>query len=235
MIILKCQYLFNKILSKFFNIYTKLSFSQTGEDLIIQFIIGSLQLKKVTYLDVGTNHPFNMNNTFLMYLNGMNGVCVEPNPKLFNQIKRNRRRDKCLNVGVGINNEKTSTYYMMENSLLSTFSEEEANRMEKNGEAKILKSIPMELININDLIKFNFTTCPDVISLDAEGVDVEILNEFDFNTYRPKIFCIETISYSTNLTGVKSEEIINLMSKNGYKIFADTYVNTIFIEENLFN
>lgn len=176
-----------------------------------------------------------MNNTYLLYLSGFRGVCVEPNPTLYNKIRLHRKEDKCLNVGVGIGGAKSGIYYLMDNSLLSTFSAEEANKVEKNGEGKILKAIPMDLINVNELIRLNFKTCPDIISLDVEGIDVDILNEFNFKIYRPKFFCIETISYSTNLTGVKSDEIIQLMLRNGYKIFADTYINTIFVEQNLFN
>lgn len=224
-----------KVLAKFFGTYIQFSFSQVGEDLIIKFIIDSLKLKTISYLDIGANHPYNMNNTYLFYLSGMHGVNIEPNPILYQKIKKTRTRDECLNIGVGINGSKTGLFYMIDNSLLSTFSKKDASDIERKNEGKIMKTLEVNLININDLIKLYFNSCPDLISLDVEGIDFEILNEFDFKTYRPKIFCIETVSYSTNLTGLKNEKIINLMLENGYRVFADTYVNTIFVEKSLLN
>lgn len=107
-----------KILNKYFGIYIKFSFSQAGEDLIIKFIIDSLKIKEFTYLDIGANHPYNMNNTYLLYSLGFSGVCIEPNPLYFKQIKSQRKRDICLNVGVGVNGLTEGDYYNMNNSLL---------------------------------------------------------------------------------------------------------------------
>lgn len=91
----------------------------------------------------------------------------------------------------------------------------------------------MKLVSINDIIKNEFESCPDFISLDVEGIDLEIMKEFDFSLYRPKIFCIETITYSPNLRGEKMLGIITLLQAQDYKIFADTYVNTIFVDNKL--
>ena len=40
------------------------TFSQSGEDVIINFIFNNLlKIKKPTYLDVGAHHPFFLSNT----------------------------------------------------------------------------------------------------------------------------------------------------------------------------
>lgn len=212
-----------------------ISFSQTGEDIIIKFIFEALKIKDISYLDIGANHPYNINNTYLFYLLGFKGACVEPDPNLYKKIKRKRSDDLCLNVGIGTKNTKKGLFYIMDNPVFNTFSEDEANKLDYNGDAKIVKSIIMELININDLIKYSLAKCPDLISLDIEGLDYAIMKEFDFSLYRPKIFCIETISYSSKLNGVKSSDINDLMLLNNYRIVADTYINTIFVANELFN
>lgn len=224
---------FKRVIIKLTGANFNVSFSQTGEDLIIKFIFNALKIKNISYLDIGANHYANLNNTYLFYLLGMKGVCVEPDPNLFKKLIKKRSRDTCLNVGVGTKDMKEEKFYIMSNPIFNTFSESEALKIENIGEAKINKSILMKLINVNSLIKDNFSKCPDLISLDIEGIDLEILKEFDFSIYRPKIFCIETITFSTTLRGQKSIEILNLMEKNNYKIFADTYINTIFVDQNL--
>lgn len=228
----KAIVLIKRIIVKIWGANFNISFSQTGEDIIMLFIFNSFKIKKITYLDIGTNHPFNLNNTYLFYLLGLNGVCVEPDPSLFEKIKKNRKRDVCINVGIGIGNQKEGQFYLMSNSVFNTFSEEEARKLEFNKDASIIKTINMPLNSINDIINSNFSTCPDIISLDVEGIDLQILQELNFSKYRPKVFCIETISYSSNLNGTKAEGILELMKQNNYRIFADTYINTIFVDNN---
>ncbi|WP_199141787.1 FkbM family methyltransferase [Pedobacter sp. ASV12] len=226
---------FKRTLAKLFGIHLKFSFSQMGEDLIVKFILDALKLKQISYLDIGANHPYNMNNTYLFYLLGMRGVCVEPNPVLFKKLKSIRKKDRCLNIGIGTGAKTTGKFFLTNNSLLSTFSEAEALQLEAAGQAKIISSQEVELLNINLLIERYFDTCPDFISLDVEGLDLAILQEFDFGRFRPKIFCIETVLFSNNLKGAKAEDIISLLQQNNYRVFADTYINTIFVDNNLFD
>ena len=67
----------------------KVSYSQSGEDLIVDFIFQALKIDNPTYLDIGAHHPSFINNTFFFYEKGCVGVCVEPDPTLFEKIKEN--------------------------------------------------------------------------------------------------------------------------------------------------
>ncbi len=53
-----------------------LHFSSDGEDYILQKIFSNL--KNGYYIDIGSHHPILHSNTFLFYLNGWRGVCVDP-------------------------------------------------------------------------------------------------------------------------------------------------------------
>jgi hypothetical protein len=68
----------DKLLFKFLKI--ERSYSQAGEDKILRLMFQSFEKRNITYLDIGTNDPVSINNTYLFYLNGGGGVCVEPNP-----------------------------------------------------------------------------------------------------------------------------------------------------------
>ena len=41
----------------------KATYSQSGEDIIIQYLFDSLKIDKPTYLEIGTNQPLVCNNT----------------------------------------------------------------------------------------------------------------------------------------------------------------------------
>jgi FkbM family methyltransferase len=214
--------------------YANYSYSQCGEDLIVDFILLQFNLSKIKYLDIGTHHSSYINNTALLYSKGSTGVCIEPDPVLFKEISSNRKKDICLNVGVSESHESTADFFVMSERTLNTFSQEEANHYVSFGK-KIVEIINLPLININDVIKKHFESTPDFISLDVEGMDLKIIKSFDFDKYRPKIWCIETLTYSENRNQHKVQEIIDFMISKKYFAYADTFINTIFVDEILWN
>ena len=209
------------------------SYSQSGEDILIKLALDSLGISHPTYLDIGANHPYCLSNTYLFYSTGSNGVLVEPNMALCENLKRKRKRDLCINCGVGINDKSEADFYIMDADVLSTFSKEEAESIESQGTYEIDKVVSVPLVNINTIIENNFTRAPDIISIDIEGMDYSILKSFDFSRHRPAVFCTETLKYDEHGRAPKIKEIIDLMIDNDYFIFADTYINTIFIDKKI--
>ncbi len=214
-------------------VYYKKSYSQCGEDLIINHLVKYLDINKPTYIDIGANHPKKLNNTYFFYKNGSVGVLVEPNKQLCKLISRTRKRDTVINAGIGISKENTAKYYVMSCDTLSTFCKEEAERIEKMGSIKICNTEDVKMYGINDILEKYFNGAPDIFSIDIEGLDLEVLKTLDFSKYRPKIFCIETLEYTQDRSAKKDNELIDFMVLNGYSIYADTYINTILYDSNL--
>ncbi|HUD03998.1 MAG TPA: FkbM family methyltransferase, partial [Candidatus Paceibacterota bacterium] len=98
---------------------------------------------------------------------------------------------------------------------------------------KEIKKVP--LIPINDLIAGYFRKTPNFISIDVEGNDFSIIKGLDFEKYRPEVFCIETLTYVENGFGHKITEISDYMLSQGYYVYADTNLNTIFIDRRKMN
>jgi FkbM family methyltransferase len=212
----------------------KVSYAQCGEDLIVQYLFMTLRMTKVVYLDIGAHHPTYLSNTYLFYINGGHGVCVEPDLSLIQQFIEKRPRDIHLACGVGINNEEAD-FFVMSNSTLNTFSNTEVERYLSQGNQHVEKIIKTELKTIDKIIEHNFDKCPNLISLDTEGMDYLILKSLDFKKFRPEVFCIETLTYAEDKSERKLTEIIELMSTNGYFLYADTYINTIFVDNTVWN
>lgn len=210
----------------------KYSWAQCGEDLILRHLLSVLGIQKVVYLDVGAHHPSYLSNTFLFYNEGGHGVCVEPDPVLYAEFLAQRPRDVNLNCGVGLQNG-VADFFVMSTPTLNTFSQAEAERYQSYGSQRIVKTMQVELQTIDTILSRNFGQCPNLISLDVEGMDYLILQTFDFSKYRPQVFCLETLSYSEDKNERKLTEIIELMQANGYQVYADTYINTIFVDRNI--
>jgi FkbM family methyltransferase len=208
----------------------KRSYSQSGEDLIVDFILRALRMGLPSYLDIGAYRPTFINNTYHFYERGGAGILVEPNPFLFEELKKIRPRDTILNVGVGAKEEKEKDFYILTSATLSTFSGEEMERLTASGNQKVEKVLKIPVRDINSLIEEYFSPAPHFISLDVEGGEMEILTSLDFSRFKPEVLCIETLEYSDENKEKKEKEIIDFMERKGYMVYADTYINTIFVD-----
>ena len=214
--------------------YKKSSYSQAGEDIILTYFFNSMGIKNPSYLDIGANHPISGSNTYIFYETGSTGVCVEADPSLFDELAKVRKNDKCLNVGVTFDDRREADFYVFPLAGLNTLSKEEAEYREKHGSYKVEKVIKIPLMTINEVIEENFDKTPDLISVDVEGLDLEILQSLDFDKYRPLVICTETITYSEDRKERKIPEISDFLISKGYFVYADTHINTIFVEKERF-
>ena len=89
-------YFIVRVFSKIFGI--AFSFSSDGEDVVLMKYLS--RIKKGYYIDIGSHHPVKHSNTFLFYLLGWKGVCIDPLPNLKTKYKFFRRRDKFVNAGI---------------------------------------------------------------------------------------------------------------------------------------
>jgi len=209
------------------------SYSQAGEDLIIRFIFDAIGICNPRYLDIGAYHPEMLSNTALFYQNGSHGINVEANPYLLNNFFTKRPKDINLNLGVGRESNKLD-FYVMSTPTLSTFSQEEVQKYVTETKHTLQEVIPIQVETINQIINQFAGGCfPELLSLDVEGLDLDILQSIDYQKNCPIVICVETISFSETGEGRKNHQISNFLTSQGYLIYADTYINTIFVKEDV--
>jgi len=218
--------------------WSQRSYSQCGEDLIIRFLFNSVGIPQPTYIDLGAHHPNHLSNTKLLYADGSRGVNVEANPDLLARFRRSRRGDLNLNFGVGAeeNDGKTVDFYVMNSSTMSTFSLEEAVRLEAETSIKRIKTIQVPMRGVLSIVKeYCGGAFPDLLNVDIEGTDSLVVPALVATplALRPKVVCIETLTYSESGTAKKRTDLIRAIVDAGYKVYADTYINTIFKRADL--
>jgi len=215
-----------------------LSYSQCGEDLIIRFLMDHLSIARPSYLDLGAHHPSYLSNTKKFYLSGSTGINVEPDPALIGKFKKSRGRDFNLNVGVGPNGCKpTATLYLMSAPTMNTFSAEEAHRLHDTTSIKIQSTFEVSTLSVRQILSMcKLNSFPDFLTVDIEGLDAIVIDSLDdFSMQqRPKVICIETIEYSENSTPIKKADLVDKIVGQGYLLYADTWVNSIFVQAELF-
>ena len=79
---------------------SRLSFSQFGEDLVLESLFELRGINKGFYVEVGAFDPLLLSNTYFFYKKGWRGICIEPNPISIEKMKSRRPGDIHLNLAV---------------------------------------------------------------------------------------------------------------------------------------
>jgi FkbM family methyltransferase len=220
----------NKILKKIKNKISSKpeSYSQTGEDLIIETMNNK---EHGFYVDIGANHPKKINNTYLFYKKGWTGINIEPNPSRIWRFKLWRKRDINLNIGIGPNKSEMD-FYSFKESTLSTFDKSSSESYEKMGH-KIKNVIKIPVSPLKEILnQYASNKEIDILSVDTEGFDMEVLESNDWNKFKPNFIILETIEYERNGGGKKLNHIFDpYLKEKGYEKIAETYINSIYAKK----
>lgn len=209
------------------------SFSQCGEDRLLFFVFHAIGVERPSYLDIGAFDPFFINNTALFYSNGSRGINIEPNPHQLAKFSSHRSEDKNLCIGIS-DHSGTAPFYVMEQKTVSTFSEADAKRVSSEMGIAISETIEVNVLTLPQLIEKECGGIfPDLLSIDVEGLDLRIMQSLRGYKSLPKVICAETVLFGPETFGPKNQELIDEIIALGFRVYADTFVNTIFLRNDL--
>lgn len=201
--------------------------------MILRHIFNSLKIYQPSYIDVGANHPYMLNNTAYFYLSGSRGINIEPNPQLSELFQQERPDDVNINAGIS-DREEERPFYMIVPSVFGTFSKEVADDFVHKHGYRLQDTVPVQCTTVTGVLQKHFAgRCPDFISIDAEGVDEVIVDSIVNDKLSFTAICVETISFSSAGMGVKNHELIEKIVSAGYLNYADTNINTIFVKKDV--
>lgn len=213
-------------LTPLYDWFGKRTYAQSGEDVIAWTELSGREnpapTKNGFYVDIGAFHPKLFSNTYLFYKKGWRGICVEPNPKMGKLFRIARSRDVFLNVGVG---DAMVTYYMFEEGAVNTFSAEQARKNQEVGRKLVGKRkiliLPLKTILDRYLPKGQKI---DLLSVDVEGMDLEVLRSNDWKKYRPEMIIAEDLGFDLEGGG----GVVGFLREKGYRLTAKTPYSLIF-------
>lgn len=179
-------------LKNIFRLYATKSYSQEGEDLILQRIFENKQ--KGFYVDVGAHHPFRFSNTYLFYKKGWRGINLDAMPNSMKIFKRYRSRDINLEIPVGKDGD-CLTYHIFNEPALNTFDKSRIEGILQKPEYTLQKKIEIQIKSLKSILDEYLPKrqCIDFMSIDVEGLDFEVIKSNDWTKYRPKILLVEAL------------------------------------------
>ncbi len=183
----------------------------------------------ISLLEIGVCHPVIRNNTYLFYElfhrdSLYRAVLVEANPECWDTIGEYRPYDLLIRKGICIeSSQKILPFYIFDDYMgHSTFDRSLADNIrEERGFDYTEKHIPT--ITIDEVLStyYGVDAPPDILAIDAEGLDYSILRSIDFNVWRIKVIIIEIMS------GYE-DKIASLLGKSGYRMQFTTNENEIW-------
>lgn len=164
------------------------SFSQFGEDHALLRLLRPQP--HGTFVDVGANDPLEGSNTAFLYSLGWSGLAIDPNPQFAAKFRKARPRDTYLTMGVA-ETPSTLTYYEFEFDKFNTFSEERANLIAADGNP-LKGQHSVECRSLRDIVAAHLPgRHVDLLSVDCEGLDLEVLRSAGLDDMRPTVLIVE--------------------------------------------
>jgi FkbM family methyltransferase len=221
--------LYNPLLNfynKFINRYYQKSYAQEGEDLILYRMIYG-KIEKGFYVDVGAHHPKRFSNTYFFYKQGWRGINIEPMPGSKRNFDKVRPRDINLEIPINSTEEKL-TYYIFNDPALNGFSKDVSQLRNQSPDYKIIRTVDMKTKTLSSVLNEHLSGGQriNLLSIDVEGLDLEVLKSNDWRTYKPDFIMVEDKEF--NITQSEESTIFSFLQQMNYQLVAKTLSTLIF-------
>mgnify|MGYP001214993238 FL=1 len=208
--------------------FPRKSYSMYGEDLIISKFFKNKNTG--FYVDVGSYHPLEGNNTFLLYKKKWNGINIDINSFSIELFDFKRKDDLNVNLAISKKKSKIKFYFRKKINMLNTASKKIAKIHFQNGfQEKTVKANTLNSI-INASRYKNRRI--DFLNLDIEGNELVALKSLDFKKYKPKLICVEIHNqedmYNHQSDYLKRNLIYKFLIKKNYKVMWSHRFSYIF-------
>lgn len=170
-------------------------------------------------IDVGANHGNWTRDVLNVYPNSK-FTLIEPQEWLSNSFDDLLIKENIIFLPIGVGKEKGEFMFTIvdrDDSCNFRISEKEAK--DKN-----YKQIPIKVETINDIVKDSKFGIPDFLKIDAEGLDIEVLEGASDVLGHAEVILVEA---SVVCKAFKNDirTVINYMDGKGYKLFEITDLN----------
>ena len=216
------------VLRKLIKFKVKFFFSQAGEDITLSILLDEIPDEDIYYVDVGCNDPIRDSNTFLFYLNGGSGICIDGNRELIKKYKKIRPNDIALCNLVSDKAEEVTFYVCYKNQVSTVSKEMMENRSHR---WPVKEKLKMTTSTLNDILRENLPNGQKIhlLSIDVEGYDFKVLKSIDLNQYQPMVIIIELLQSKLSTDFLEKNEIVSYLSSYGYELRNFASWNAYFV------
>jgi FkbM family methyltransferase len=170
------------------------------------------------FVDVGANHPKNMSQSWLLEQKGWRGVLVEPQPRLAQKLKEQRRAAVFACVCSSPQNAGKTLRFQVS----GIHSSLDLNFFVAGMRKEEIIEVPAR--TLDDILEEASATAPiDLLAIDVESHEIEVLSGVTLTHWQPRLIVIEDLAFNTRLH--------RHLRSRGYKWVRRTGLNGWYVPE----
>lgn len=179
------------------------------------------------FVDIGAHDGIGYSNTYFFEKTlGWKGLCIEPIPEVFAQLRNNR---KAICVQGCINNRKGDVSFMrargaieMLSGIVDKYDPRHLQRLKREaanaGITPEIITVPSLLLN--ELLEEHHFFHVDYLSIDTEGGELDILKSIDYDRFDISVIDVEN--------NYQSSEIRDFLASKNYRFVTKLDVDEIY-------
>lgn len=203
-------------------------FSQYQQDKFLNQVV-FLNKQNGFFVDIGAHDGVTINNTlYFEKFKNWSGICIEPNPLVFQKLVINRKSTN-LNICIGNENKKVKFtqiegYSEMLSGITDKYDNRHLERITKEILAKggIKKEIEVEMFVLSNIEALKNKTI-DFISIDTEGNELDIVQSINFEVMNIKALVIEN--------NYKDQRLEHYLNTYNYKLVYRLDCDEVFVND----
>src|ERR1051326_8878145 len=169
-----------------------------------------------TFVEVGAYQPVEYSQTYHLEQLGWSGILIEPLAE-HAQALRASRRARVFEFACGAPERHDTLLPMRLSGGLSTF------RKTRNPGLLSSETRPIRMVTLNSILDSAGISSIDFLSIDVEGLEVEVLRGFDIDRFKPRLILLEDMAHDFTRH--------RYMRAQGYKRVRRTGNNSWYIPE----
>lgn len=187
---------------------------------IFFYLLKERGFKPKHILDVGANHGY-WTRDALKYFPDIHYTLVEPQDNLKTHVQdllSNNAKIRWIGAGAGAEpGTMTFTHSYRDDSSSFAFTVDEAK-------AAGYRQIDLPVTTLNEIVRTSDAPFPDMVKIDAEGLDLKVLTGASDLVGKTDIFLLEATICAPNFENTLAN-VIQVMDNLGYRVFDFTELN----------
>jgi len=168
-------------------------------------------------VDVGANHPFEHSLSWPFEQRGWRCVLVEPHPRYAEMLRR-ERRSVVYECACGDPRKPGTTATL---TLAGPLSTAVGRLVDPQAQSRVEGEIEVPVMRLDEILEREGITTVDFLSVDVEGMELQVLEGLDLSHVRPGLILLE--DHVLNLTKHR------YMQRHGYRILCRTGINAWYV------
>jgi FkbM family methyltransferase len=189
------------------------SYSQFGEDLLLWKYFGARP--EGFFVEVGANHPTKCSQTWLFEQQGWKGILVEPIARNCELLRQQRPGSRVFQCALGAREQRGRA------QLSVAAGNDGLSGLHVNEGVVVDRMEEVEVRTLDEILAEAGNPKIDFVSIDVEGMELQVLRGFDLTRHRPAVLLVED--------HLKQLGVHRHLVRHGYRVVKRTGVNNWYV------